>query len=113
MSSAAVLLRRRGIELGDGLYLERSDPREGKFEDFLRGVVAKFPRPNLVGGRLRRFVAAVNSREEAIRALPDAELPVRFRAACRDMRARYPSQLRVYERSQFRERGIVALAPRP
>ena len=88
MSSAAVLLRRRGIELGDGLYLERSDPREGKFEDFLRGVVAKFPRPNLVRGRLQRFVAAVNSREEAIRALADAELPVRFRAACRDMRAR-------------------------
>jgi preprotein translocase subunit SecA len=87
MSSAAVLLRRRGIELGDGLYLERSDPREGKFEDFLRSVVAKFPRPTLVRGRLRRFVATVNSQEDAIRALSDAELPVRFRAACRDMRA--------------------------
>jgi hypothetical protein len=37
MSSAAVL-RRRGIELGDRLYLERSD-RTSKFEDFLRGVV--------------------------------------------------------------------------
>jgi len=88
MSNAAVLFRRGNIELGDGLYLERSDPREGKFEDFLRGVVAKCPRPELVRGRLRRFVAAVNSLEVEIRAVSDAELPVRFRAACRDMRAR-------------------------
>jgi hypothetical protein len=27
--------------------------------------------------------------------------------------ARHPTELRVHERSQFRERGIVALAPRP
>ena len=58
MSNAAVLLRGRHIELGDGLYLERSDPREGKFEEFLRALVSKCPRPNLVRARLKRFVAA-------------------------------------------------------
>ena len=87
-AGAAVLLRRRGLELGDGLYLERSDPREGKFEDFLRGVVSKFPRPNLVRGRLKRFVAAVNAGEAALRALDDAALPARFHAACREMHRR-------------------------
>jgi preprotein translocase subunit SecA len=87
-TGAAALLRRGSIELGDGLYLERSDPREGKFEDFLRGVVAKFPRPDLVRWRLKQFVAAVNAREAQIRVLGDAALPEQFRAACRDMRAR-------------------------
>ncbi|HUQ09934.1 MAG TPA: hypothetical protein VM146_06415 [Steroidobacteraceae bacterium] len=85
-AGAAVLLRRSGIELGDGLYLERSDPREGKFEDFLRGLVSKLPRPELAHWRLKKFVAAVNSQEPEVRALDDAGLLARFQAACRDMR---------------------------
>jgi preprotein translocase subunit SecA len=87
-AGAAVLLRRGGIELGDSLYLERGDPREGKFEDFLRGVVSKLPRPELARWRLRRFVASVNAQETEVRALDDAGLLARFQLACRDMRRR-------------------------
>src|SRR4051812_20018204 len=88
MSSAAALLRRGDLQLADSLYLERCDARSGEFEDFLRGLVAKCPRPNLARRRLRRFVAAVNAHEDATRALIDAELPLHFREACRRMRAR-------------------------
>ena len=83
-----MLLRRRGSSSATASTSSAAIRAKAKFEDFLRGVVAKFPRPNLVRGRLRRFVAAVNCQEAGIRALDDAELPVRFRAACRDMRAR-------------------------
>src|SRR4051794_20960927 len=88
MSNAAVLMKGAAVELADGLYLERADPHESKFEDFLRGVVSKFPKPNLQRRRLRQFVAAVNGHEAAITPLSDANLPRRFSEVCRQMRAR-------------------------
>lgn len=72
MSDARALLIGRGIELGDGAYLERADQPVHAVEEWLRALVAR-----LVGGTARRdgaFVRQVNALEDEIKPLADEAL---------------------------------------
>lgn len=82
MSDARALLIGRGIELGDGAYLERSDQAVHAVEEWLRALVAR-----LLGGKARRnssFVRQVNAQEDEFKTLPDDTL----RSAIREITTR-------------------------
>ena len=87
MSNAAALLKRRGVDLADGLYIERADERPPAFEDFLRAVVSHFPRLRSYRRRVGKFIAAVNAQEASVRDLSAEELGTALRASSRRMRA--------------------------
>jgi preprotein translocase subunit SecA len=87
MSNPAALLKSRSIELADGICTERADERLSGFEDFLRSVVAHFPKPTSQRRRVRRFVAAVNAHEASVKDLSAQELCAALRASSRRMRA--------------------------
>ncbi|MDR6641203.1 preprotein translocase subunit SecA [Luteibacter sp. 1214] len=72
MSDVRALLAGRDIELGDGPYLERVDPKRSVWEGRLRAWLARLPR--LEGRSVRRFIDATNAREDAARALDDDAL---------------------------------------
>lgn len=72
MFDARALLIGRGIELGDGAYLERADQPVHAVEEWLRALVAR-----LLGGTARRdgaFVRQVNALEDEIKPLADEAL---------------------------------------
>lgn len=81
MARVGALVKGRGIEVGDGVYLERRDVRELALEEWLRGTFAHLPKLP----RLRRPWDAVlrlaAGHEAAMRGLDDAALVARFRAA--------------------------------
>lgn len=85
MSNVAALLRGRGIDVADGVYLERADNREPIVEEYLRALVAHFPQLKSRSRRLRRLVAETGSLEAEMRGKDDVALVAAFRSACLDM----------------------------
>lgn len=85
MSNVAALLKGRGVDVADGVYLERADNREPVLEEYLRALVARFPRLKSRANRLRKFIASVNSLEAEMKAKGDADLVAAYKAACLDM----------------------------
>lgn len=66
MSNPTAFLRDGRAQLGDGVYLECTDAVLSEVEHFLRGAASRLPRLRSVRpGRLARFIAAVQSAENA------------------------------------------------
>ncbi|WP_301101416.1 preprotein translocase subunit SecA [Propionivibrio sp.] len=72
MSDVRALLVGRGIEVGDGAYLERAGQPIHQIEEWLRDVLARFTTGSANPGG--RFVRRVNAREAAVRELDDSGL---------------------------------------
>ena len=83
MSNVAALLAGRADAVGDGIYLERADPKELALEEHLRALVARAPRLVPLAKRWRRFTDAAAAREAEMKALGDTGLAAFFRARCR------------------------------
>ncbi|WP_374326250.1 preprotein translocase subunit SecA [Azonexus sp.] len=85
MSDVRALLIGRGIELGDGAYLERADQPPHAVEAWLRDLLARF-----ASGSVRRngsFVRQVNALENEIKALTDDALRTAMRLVSARMSA--------------------------
>lgn len=78
MSDARALLIGRGIELGDGAYLEQAVQPTHAVEEWLRVLLARFS--SSTARRNGGFVRQVNAQEEAIKALSDDALRSTLRA---------------------------------
>lgn len=85
MSNVAALLQGRGVDVADGVYIERADNREPVVEEYLRALVARFPRLKSRANRLRKFIAFANAFEPEMKAKDDADLVAVFKAVCLDM----------------------------
>lgn len=85
MSNVAALIKGRGFDVADGVYLERADNREPVLEEYLRALVARFPQLKSRAKRLREFVASANALEPEMKAKDDANLVAAYKAACLDM----------------------------
>lgn len=86
MSNISALLKGRSLKVSDGVYLEREYEREPVLEEYLRALVARFPRLNSRTARLRKFVAEANAAEAELHALGDKELAADLSATCFEMR---------------------------
>src|SRR5688572_6650578 len=82
MANVGALVRGKGIEVGDGVYLERRDLRELALEEWLRGALARLPKLPRRGRPWDAVVAGAGKLEAQAQALADAELVAEFRAAC-------------------------------
>jgi preprotein translocase subunit SecA len=85
MSNVGALLKGRGLDVADGVYLERADNREPILEEYLRALAAQFPRLKSRAKRLREFVASANAIEPEMKAKDDASLVVAFKTVCLEM----------------------------
>ena len=85
MSNVTALLKGRGLDIADGVYLERADNREPVFEEYLRALVARFPKLSLRARRLRTFLSSVNALESGMKSMSDDALVAVYKAACLDM----------------------------
>lgn len=85
MSNVAALLKGRGVNVGDGVYIERADNREPVVEEYLRALVARFPRLKSRKNRLRRFIAFANALESEMREKADSDLVAIFKVTCLEM----------------------------
>ena len=72
MFDVRALLAKRGVEVGDGPYLERENRSVHAVEEFLRGILARFSFK--VANSKSRFVQQVNVLGEGIRSLSDETL---------------------------------------
>src|SRR2546427_97052 len=88
MSNVAALLHGRPDAVGDGVYLERTDPKELALEEHLRAWLARMPRLVPLAWRWRKMVSLANAHEPAMKKLEDAALVDAFRSACAPMRRR-------------------------
>ena len=86
MSNVGALLAGRPGEVNDGIYLERTDPKDLALEEYLRALVARMPRLAPLASRWRAVVSATNAREGEMKTLDDAALVKSFRGACLEMR---------------------------
>jgi len=86
MSNVSALLTGRSIEVTDGVYLERLQERELAPEEYLRALVARFPKLKSRARRIRKFVAAANAFEPEFHALDDRGLAADLSATCVEMR---------------------------
>src|SRR6266700_1430948 len=86
MSNVAALLYGRSDAVGDGVYLERTDPKELALEEHLRAWLARVPRLVPLARRWRRMVNLANAHEPAMKNLDDAALVETFRSACAAVR---------------------------
>lgn len=86
MSNVSALLKGRSLEVSDGVYLERARERELVLEEYLRALVARFPKLKSRGKRIRKFIAEVNAAEVEMRALDDCGLAADMSATCIEMR---------------------------
>jgi preprotein translocase subunit SecA len=80
MAMVVALVRGKGIEVGDGVYLERRDARELPLEEWLRGALARLPRLPRRGRPWDAVVRLAAEAEAALRAMEDAALVADFRA---------------------------------
>ncbi len=85
MSNVAALLKGRGLDVADGVYLERADNREFVLEEYLRAFVARIPRLSSRTKRLSTFVTKVNALETDMKVKDSIGLCTTFKAACLDM----------------------------
>lgn len=85
MSNVAALLKGRGIDVADGVYLERADNKEPVLEEYLRAFVARLPQLKSRTKRLWAFIANTNALEPEIKAMDDATLVSVFKSACLEM----------------------------
>lgn len=85
MAMVGALVKGKGIEVGDGVYLERRDLREPAAEEWLRGALAKLPRLPRRGAPWDGVVRAAARHEAAVQALDDVTLREDFRAHCARM----------------------------
>ena len=82
MANPSALLKGRAVELSDGAYLERSDPKESAVEGFLRGLLDRVPSLRSRKSRLRKVIFRINASEAALRELTEAELIAAFAKHC-------------------------------
>jgi preprotein translocase subunit SecA len=114
MSNVAALLVGRSDNVGDGVYLERTDPKELALEEYLRGVVARAPRLYPLSARRRKFLAAAAALEPALQALDDKALVAGFRSDCARMqRAGFGDALIARAFAAVREASRRSLGMRP
>jgi len=86
MSNVSALIKGRGLKVSDGVYLERAREREHVLEEYLRALVARFPKLRSRDKRMRKFVAAINAFEADIHAMDDREVAADLSATCIEMR---------------------------
>lgn len=86
MSNVSALIKGRSLKVSDGVYLEREHEREPVFEEYLRALVARIPKPKSNAKRLQKFVAAVRLVESGIQILDDQGVSDSLKAACIEMR---------------------------
>ncbi|MDB5810495.1 MAG: putative SecA domain protein/helicase [Betaproteobacteria bacterium] len=82
MSNVGALLVNRGAEVGDGIYVERTEQRELALEEYLRGAVARLPQLKAPAKRWQAVVDATCGLESRVTPLDDDALKNEFRAAC-------------------------------
>jgi preprotein translocase subunit SecA len=82
MSNVAALLVGRPDSVGDGVYLERADPKELALEEHLRALAARVPRLVPLAKRWRGFTHTAGAHEPEMKSLGDAALTAAFRAEC-------------------------------
>ncbi|MDB5858371.1 MAG: Protein translocase subunit SecA [Ramlibacter sp.] len=82
MAALGALVKGKGIEVADGVYLERRDVRELALEEWLRGLLARLPRLPRRRQPWHAVVEAAGRLDPMLRALADAELVAAFREAC-------------------------------
>jgi len=82
VSNVSALLKGKGVDVSDGVYLERADQREKMLEEQLRALVARIPNLAPKARRLRAFVAAVNAQEPGMREKTAPQLVAAFSSAC-------------------------------
>src|SRR5687768_1876069 len=85
MSNVGALLAGRAGTVGDGVYLERADPKEPALEAHLRALVARVPRLAPLARRGRAFAALALTHAPQMHQLDDAGLAAAFRAPCLQM----------------------------
>ncbi|KRE89058.1 preprotein translocase subunit SecA [Frateuria sp. Soil773] len=84
MSDVRALLAGRDLPLGDGPYLERLDPPRRPWEDRLRSLLDRLPRPE--HRRAQAFLHATNGLEASARSRTDAALRTGLDEAVRQIR---------------------------
>ena len=82
MSNVSALLKGRGLDLSNGVYLERADNKEHIAEEYLRALLARLPGIGSRKSRLRRFVALVNAAEPVILPMIDEAIVADLRQTC-------------------------------
>ena len=85
MSNVAALLAGRTDPIGEGVYLERADPKEPVFEEVLRALLARAPHLVPRSRRWRKVVEMANAEEAEMKKRDDAALVAAFRSACTRM----------------------------
>src|SRR5918994_1914874 len=85
MSNVGALLAGRSGDVGDGVYLERADPKEPALEAHLRALIARVPGVTPLARRGRDFAAATLAHEAQMQDMNDAELATAFRVPCQRM----------------------------
>lgn len=88
MSNVNALLKGRALDVTNGVYLERADQTEPFLEEYLRAVVARFPRLKSRTKRLHDWVTQVNSLEADMRARDGDGLIDALKRSCFAMRRR-------------------------
>lgn len=78
MAHVGALIKGKGLEVHDGIYLERRDVRELDAEMFLRDVWARRPKPRLGDMGWQRVVDQALSLEPGHKGMSDAELKAAF-----------------------------------
>jgi len=86
MSNVSALIKGRPIQVSDGVYMERRFERELVLEEYLRALLARFPKLKYRAKRLRQFVADVNAAEAGMKSLNDRRLADAMYAVCIEMR---------------------------
>ena len=87
MAALGALVKGKGIEVADGVYLERRDVRELALEEWLRGLLARLPRLPRRRQPWHAVVEGAGKLDASLRALSDSELVASFRAAIERPRA--------------------------
>jgi preprotein translocase subunit SecA len=82
MAVVGALVKGKGLEVGDGVYLERRDVRELALEEWLRGLLARLPRLPRRRAPWHAVVMLAAAVEPELKSLADAEVVATFRAAC-------------------------------
>lgn len=86
MSNVSALLKGRALDVANGTYLERADKTEPFLEEYLRALVARFPRLKPRNRQLQEWVARVNELEATMRERNATELTAVLNTCCFSMR---------------------------
>jgi preprotein translocase subunit SecA len=114
MANIGALIKGKLVEVGNGVYLERSDARETVLEEWLRGAVARIPPLPSVKKPWHRVVAGAAKLESTTKQLNDLDLVACFRQAGAAMSKQgFTDELVIQSFAAVREASRRSLGMRP